>query len=99
MQNKKKITHRCKELLEYNKNNFKPCSIAFDSWLPYEEPTWLLQSLEIDNEDWDIKYMHPMAKIKYCPFCAKELEEKDKNIKYIIPVQVIEPIGGEDGNK
>ena len=37
--------------------------------------------------------------IKYCPFCAKELEEKDNKIKYIIPVQVIESIGGEDGNR
>lgn len=98
MQNKKKITHRCKELLEYNKDNFKPCSIVFESWFPYEEPTWLLNSLESD-EDWDVQYMHPMAKIKYCPFCAKKLEKKDKNIKYIIPVQVIEPIGGKDGNK
>lgn len=91
-------THRCKELLEYNKNNYKPCAIQYNSWLPFLEPTWLLCALETNDEDWDIKYMHPMAKIKYCPFCAKELEEKDKKIKYIIPVQVIEPIGGEDGN-
>lgn len=68
-------THRCKELLEYNKNNFKPCAIRYGTWLPYNQPDWLLYSLESSNEDWDISYMHPMAKIKFCPFCAKRLGE------------------------
>ena len=28
-------THRCKELLEYNKNNYKPCAIQYGSLLNY----------------------------------------------------------------
>lgn len=91
-------THRCKELLEYNKNNYKPCSIRYESWMWNEEPTWILSSLETDNE-YDSTFMFHNAKIIFCPFCGKELKEKDEKIKYIIPVQVIEPIGGKDGNK
>ena len=72
---KKKITHRCKELLEYNKNNFKPCAIQYKSWFPYEKPSWLLCALENNDEDWDIKFMHSMAKIKYCCFCGRKLNE------------------------
>ena len=76
MQKKKKITHRCKELLEYNKKSFKPCSIRYGIWLPYDNPSWLLYSLETNDEDWDIKFMHPMIKnIKYCCFCGRKLED------------------------
>ena len=35
MQKKKKITHRCKELLEYNKGNYKPCSVQYDTFFKY----------------------------------------------------------------
>lgn len=75
----KKITHRCKELLEYNKDNFKPCSISYSQWLPYEQPTWLLNTLEWDNEDWDCKFMNSMAKIIFCPFCGVKLDEESRN--------------------
>ena len=77
MQKKKKITHRCKELLEYNKGNFKPCAISYEPFIRYinDKPTWVLKTLEVNNEDWDIKYMHPMAKIKYCCFCGEKLME------------------------
>ena len=68
-------THRCKELLEYNKNNFKPCSIRYGTWLPYGQPDWLLYSLETSNEDWDIRWMSYMANIVYCPFCGVKLDE------------------------
>ena len=74
-------THRCKELLEYNKCNFKPCTIRYGTWLPYDNPDWLLYSLETSDEDWDIKYMSYMAKIKYCPWCGKKLEEVDDGNK------------------
>ena len=73
----KKITHRCKELLEYNKHIFKPCAIQFQQFVGYikEKPTWVLKVLETNDEDWDIKYMHPMVKVKYCPFCGRKLNE------------------------
>ena len=74
MQKKKKITHRCKELLEYNKNNYKPCSIRYEPWGWKQKPTWILSSLETDNEC-DTTFMFHSAKIKYCCFCGKKLTE------------------------
>ena len=73
-----KKTHRCKELLEYNKNIFKPCAIQYQPFLNYigDKPTWVLKVLESCEEDWDIKYMHPVAKIKYCCFCGEKLNDE-----------------------
>ena len=74
---KKKITHRCKELLEYNKSIFKPCAIQYEPFIKYskDKPTWVLKALDFCSEDWDLKYMDSMAKIKYCPFCGVKLME------------------------
>ena len=70
-------THRCKELLEYNKNNYKPCAIQYGSLLNYfeEKPAWIFKSLEWNSEDWDIQYMSGVARIVYCPFCGVKLDE------------------------
>ena len=71
------VTHRCKELLEYNQNentSFKPCAIHFDKWLLENEPRhWILKSLETDF-DYDVTYMTNIAIIKHCPFCGEELK-------------------------
>lgn len=69
-------THRCKELLEYNKNNYKPCAIQYEPWFYNENPTWIIKALETDNE-WYSTYMWHFAKIKYCCFCGKKLEDID----------------------
>ena len=68
------ITHRCDELLEYNQSFYKPCFIHFDKWSQNENRTWILKTLESDADDWDIRYMWNVAKIKYCPFCNAKLE-------------------------
>ena len=72
-------THRCKELLEYNKSNYKPCAIQYGSLLNHfkEEPSWVFKSLEWSNEDWDIQWMGGIARIKYCPFCGVKLDENN----------------------
>lgn len=68
-------SHRCKEILKYNENTYKPCCIRYEPWLYNEKPTWILSSLETDNE-WDSTFMWHTAKIKYCCFCGKNLEEE-----------------------
>jgi len=70
------ITHRCKELLEYDNNNYRPCAIQFDKWFPYDkEPRkWILKTLEVSDEDWDIRYLVNVAKVRFCPFCGEELK-------------------------
>ena len=74
-------THRCKNLLERNKN-YKfgsPMCIKygyqFDN--PYNEKNgnykgWWLNYLEWSS-DWDIEYMTPIGAIDYCPFCGVKL--------------------------
>ena len=78
-------THRCKKLLEHNKN-YKfgsPMCIKygyqFDN--PYNEKNnekngdykgWWLNYLEFDF-DWGCKYMMPISAIDYCPFCGVKL--------------------------
>ena len=47
------ITHRCNELLKYNKDTYKPCAIRYEKFLPNEPPTWVLSSVHIDSE-WNI---------------------------------------------
>ena len=76
-------THRCKNLLERNKN-YKfgsPMCIKygyqFDN--PYNEKNenykgWWLNYLEF--VDWDFKYMTPIGAIDYCPFCGVKLNVK-----------------------
>ena len=70
------VTHRCKELLEYDNETYKPCAIQFDQWLPYNDSPrdWVLKVVETSDEDWDIKYLWGVARIKYCPFCGQKLE-------------------------
>lgn len=69
------VTHRCKELLQYDNNNYKPCAIQFDKWFPYDDNPreWILKVVETSDEDWDIRYLWGVARIKYCPFCGQEL--------------------------
>ena len=72
-------SHRCKEILEYNNNTYKPCCIRYEPWLYNEKPTWILSSLETDDE-WDSTFMWHTAKIIYCPFCGKQLDlESEQN--------------------
>ena len=69
-------SHRCKQLLEYNENTYKPCCIRYEPWLYNESPTWILSALENDSE-WDSTFMWHTAKIIFCPFCGKELKESE----------------------
>ena len=73
-------THRCKELLEHNKNYKFGSSMCikygyqFDN--PYNEKNgdykgWWLNYLEF--VDWDFKYMTPIGVVDYCPFCGVKL--------------------------
>lgn len=70
------VTHRCKELLEYSNNNYKPCAIHFDKWFPYDDNPreWILKVVETSEEDWDIRYLKNVSKVKFCPFCGEELK-------------------------
>lgn len=79
-------THRCKELLEYNKNNQStPVSIRYGKWFDnfnYKNDylSWSLSRLMWNDEDWDIQYMQKMCRIEYCPFCGKKLENREENL-------------------
>lgn len=70
------VTHRCNELLEYNKQpntSFKPCAIHFDKWILEDKPRhWILKTLETDF-DYDVTFMTNVAIIKNCPFCGEKL--------------------------
>ena len=75
-------THRCKELLEHNKN-YKfgsPMCIKYGYQFnnPYNKKNgnykgWWLNYLEGSSEGWDIKYMMPIGVVDYCPFCGVKL--------------------------
>ena len=66
-------THRCEELLEYNKKNaWKPCAIQHRSWLMHEPAAWILSSLAHDDE-MSTEFMKDTAKIRFCPFCGTKL--------------------------
>lgn len=76
-------THRCKELLKSNKDyeNGDVIRIHYgDKWLKtYNERHnigWWLSYLEWDM-DYDVKFMTPILKIKYCPFCGERLVGKE----------------------
>lgn len=74
------ITHRCKELLEYNKNSHIPVAIRYEKWfknldINNDYPSWILSNLEWDSEDWYVKYMTNCCRIKYCPFCGEKLND------------------------
>lgn len=74
-------THRCKELLEYNKNNHIPVAIRYEKWfkdfdINNDYHSWILSNLKWNDEDWDIKYMTSCCRIKYCPFCGEKLNDK-----------------------
>ena len=77
------ITHRCKELLEYNKNSHIPVAIRYEKWFKNcdingDYPSWLLNHLEWDSEDWDINYMTNCCRILYCPFCGENLKNESE---------------------
>lgn len=77
------MTHRCKELLEYNKNSHGvPVSIQHGKWfdkikIDSDFPSWTLSNLTWDSE-YDVKYMSKACRIKYCPFCGEKLKDYDK---------------------
>ena len=79
-------THRCKELLEYNKKNQSiPVSIRYGKWFDSfdcegDYLSWILSRLMWNDEDWDIQYMQKSCRIVYCPFCGKKLENKEENL-------------------
>lgn len=72
-------THRCKQLLESNKdyNNGFKVSIRYgyrwDNFKNKKEIGWWLRYLEHDSE-WDFEYMSTVKKIDYCPCCGERLE-------------------------
>ena len=77
------ITHRCKELLEYNKKAHIPVAIRYEKWFKNfningDYSSWILSNLEWNNEDWDIKYMTNCCRIEYCPFCGEKLENESE---------------------
>ena len=77
------VTHRCNELLEYYNNNYKQCAIQFDKWFLYDDNPreWILKAVETSEEDWDIKYLINVAKLKYCPFCGQKLIPPLESVK------------------
>lgn len=77
------ITHRCKELLEYNKKSHIPVAIRYEKWfknldINNDYSSWILSCLEWNDEDWDIKYMTNCCRIKYCCFCGEKLENESE---------------------
>ena len=77
------ITHRCKELLEYNKKAHIPVAIRYEKWFKNfningDYSSWILSNLEWNNEDWDIKYMTNCCRIEYCCFCGKKLKNESE---------------------
>ena len=77
------ITHRCKELLEYNKKAHIPVAIRYEKWfknldINNDYSSWILSCLEWNDENWDIKYMTNCCRILYCPFCGEKLENESE---------------------
>ena len=73
-------THRCKELLEYNKNSYIPVAIRYEKWfktfdINNDYLSWILSKLEWDNDGF-VKYMTNCCRIEYCPFCGEKLNDK-----------------------
>ena len=74
------ITHRCKELLEYNKKSHIPVAIRYEKWFNWllpttgDYPSWILSCLEW-VDDCDNKYMSNCCRIVYCPFCGEKLND------------------------
>lgn len=73
------MTHRCKELLDYNKNSHGvPVSIKYQKWstiinLESDYPSWILSHLTWDSE-YGFKFMSKACRIEYCPFCGEKLK-------------------------
>lgn len=77
------MTHRCKELLDYNKNyghkHSIPVSIRYEKWFSWynldsDYPSWILSNLTHDAE-WGTRSMSKSCRIKYCPFCGEKLKD------------------------
>lgn len=70
-------THRCKELLEYNNNDFRKVFIRYGKEHDFDVPNnkigWWLNHKAYDAE-WDSEYTEIVCEIKYCPFCGEELK-------------------------
>lgn len=74
------ISHRCKELLEYNKDASTKVCIRKVVKLDMVDKTlhkdkWCLYCTE-DDMDYDVIHLIDVGEIKYCPYCKKELERK-----------------------
>lgn len=75
--NKNFISHRCNELLEYNKNTSTKVCIrkvvkpdVVDKTL--HKDGWCLYCTE-DDMDYDVVHLIEVGEIKYCPYCKEEL--------------------------
>lgn len=70
-------THRCKELLEYNNNDFRKVFIRYGKEYDFDVPNnkigWWLNHVDYDY-DWGHEYTSTICMIKYCPFCGEELK-------------------------
>jgi len=71
------MSHRCKELMSHNKDNYKPVCIrkiinskGVDIQLNYDK--WNLYHLECDSEYGDY-FMNSAGVITYCPYCGDKL--------------------------
>lgn len=70
-------THRCQQLLEYNKTSSDNICIRYGSRfesIPDKDIAWWLSNLEWDM-DYDTKYLTTVCAVKFCPFCGCEFKE------------------------
>lgn len=73
-------SHRCQQLLQYNKGK-PPVFIRYGwsymySWkVPSEKQGWHLYSIETDDETGS-NYSNYISTIKYCSFCGEELKNE-----------------------
>ena len=72
-----KIIHNCKKLSEYNQETWHgPVAIQYTEVLIRGGYDWQLLHLEVDENDWDDRYVVSAGVIGFCPFCGKRLVDK-----------------------
>jgi hypothetical protein len=73
-------SHRCKELLEYNKHNWRKIFIRYKKEydtinMPNNDKiSWWLCNVVYSWEDWNTTYTENVCEITHCPFCGEHLE-------------------------